>query len=1182
MNQGMSLEEAELAVIREARGVDGRLEGLRAAGNNRIGVREGKETQQRMQNEYDAYLARRGEQLPDGKKDASITQIENAGAEGFGAAQGELQEWESPLEKANAGYKNERPPTRQPEQDRRYQRVVKQKERGRANTAEVNRVRGEIVDEIKARQKNFDFGINDMDGQFLAEGKREITGKKQPGIRIGRKNINFDLTGRDEAQYFGIQQDKRGNYDYIDPYEGNIYKRIAAGDPPLEPVRGQPQEIVIPDTGRIAIDGAGRVVNNAEGLYKPFIGTNDPGFQNIEEFRQRGVPAGFVFPRNADNSPAARVAPLYENYEGRLVRQHVNNIDGIDYYRHLIESPEDAVNTARPNLPNILGNAPARNADDAMKAILDEAQYGDLDPVEAEKLLRKLEVYAQEPGLKGDNIANEAGIAAADRAMRGGRGELTSGEIEELAMREARRAAPDPLKEKRLATFIPDTENPVRPHTDMRPYVRTLPEYSPNAVNMRTAYGVVPGLAGGAIKIQVPGSAVTNTQYRGVGADRAILGDKQIKIRPGERIRRAEGAVATKYGGPGAAASPSAIADQVRAREAAKSPFAAEKIRRDNANADYARQVRFEDSPAGQQALNNLQAIPGLRDLGKARIGGGVPGDPLNYLLGTEMHDFADAPGFNAIFRDYDAQAEGRIKENAYSPNRYVQLANAENGQLRYLDRGGQQVGSAFDPQGRVNTADSSQTLNAPTGAAGFMARRAYDNYGAQGFGDVEIAQAGAGGGGGLRQVDIQGAIGDVEDQIMRMARGRNAFKDGRPKIRGAADLDNVIAQLKGAKGGKIYGKDEEGKRVFREDPGVTTMLDAVKVPRAKQEALANALIQLELGGGAGFSTGGLRPEAEVVRGVDNPQKGGDNLQIQRAGRDDAARLRAAGISTDAAKPFIGKVVGQRTDPKRNIQAYDGMDPVEVRRYYEDRNRGNREKKVAAAAKRGNQFKPDRQEEVNQLNQIRKAQVGNVVARQNAEGIGNAGLMNVSPRQNGNRLNTRPEFKQNVFGVVEGGANMQNVQVPAGFTPKPMAPRPVQPIAETVVPTSIAPEPGAGTGNQPVPQIDAGRGGALVRMRPSTAAPAQQIAPNGYNVPAEYDVMERYNNPPQYMTAPDQQQSNSSAKRRGEVRRRADNISNIRTRKRAGYGALGAGAAAGLGALISGERDERDQEEMYR
>ena len=287
--------------------------------------------------------------------------------------------------------------------------------------------------------------------------------------------------------------------------------------------------------------------------------------------------------------------------------------------------------------------------------------------------------------------------------------------------------------------------------------------------------------------------------------------------------------------------------------------------------------------------------------------------------------------------------------------------------------------------------ATSAEGLNAPImgeTAEAFVERNIYDNYGAQNFGTDTILPnlAERGGGGGIPQVSISNELSALEDAV--------ANRLGVPKkgIRSVASLqaaaDAVIADAAAKK--RVMFNLQDGKKVFSENPGIAEVMMDLKIPPAQQQAIANALYQVEAGRRQDvnldakdqFFAGGRpqRPSMDgktIITGVNDPARGGDRLDIQKADPKFAAALRAAGgvgdISPDAAKPFIAQLGG---DPRRiqdNRQVFRGFDPVQVREQQERVARIN-----AGKRKRQGKAPVDRQEVINK---IRGMQEGNVMAR---------------------------------------------------------------------------------------------------------------------------------------------------------------------------------------------------------
>ena len=139
-----------------------------------------------------------------------------------------------------------------------------------------------------------------------------------------------------------------------------------------------------------------------------------------------------------------------------------------------------------------------------------------------------------------------------------------------------------------------------------------------------------------------------------------------------------------------------------------------------------------------------------------------------------------------------------------------------------------------------------------------------------------------------------------------------------------------------------------------------------------------------------------------------------------------------------------------------------------------------------------------------------------------------------------------------------------------------------QPIQQAATPTSIAPSPGDVTGSQPAPAMDAGRGGWMggggngrIATSPWASGPEDEGRPLTPGLREELNNLQPTKSPSRgYMVSPD---GPTKERERREVNR---GLQRENTRKRAGYGAAGAGVAAGLAALIGGEREAREEEAM--
>ena len=149
-------------------------------------------------------------------------------------------------------------------------------------------------------------------------------------------------------------------------------------------------------------------------------------------------------------------------------------------------------------------------------------------------------------------------------------------------------------------------------------------------------------------------------------------------------------------------------------------------------------------------------------------------------------------------------------------------------------------------------------------------------------------------------------------------------------------------------------------------------------------------------------------------------------------------------------------------------------------------------------------------------------------------------------------------------------AGKLNVPVDAAFNQD----RKFQSIQQAAVPMSIAPEPGAGTGSQTAPQIDAG-GSMMGGGNGNRAIGGYMSEPDGPG------MSERG-----YRSAPDGPASQTSDARRrlSENLGKLDSAITQRLGRRGRRGAsiaAGIGGGVALGNMITGEREERE-EEMYR
>ena len=97
------------------------------------------------------------------------------------------------------------------------------------------------------------------------------------------------------------------------------------------------------------------------------------------------------------------------------------------------------------------------------------------------------------------------------------------------------------------------------------------------------------------------------------------------------------------------------------------------------------------------------------------------------------------------------------------------------------------------------------------------------------------------GGGGGLRQVDIQGVIADAEAKLAgnRNKKRREAMGSN-PRVRRLDDLQALVERVGGI--GKFIDVDSTGQKVT-DNPGVTDVLHGLGIRGVEQENLQTLFI---------------------------------------------------------------------------------------------------------------------------------------------------------------------------------------------------------------------------------------------------------------------------------------------------------------------------------------------------
>ena len=427
------------------------------------------------------------------------------------------------------------------------------------------------------------------------------------------------------------------------------------------------------------------------------------------------------------------------------------------------------------------------------------------------------------------------------------------------------------------------------------------------------------------------------------------------------------------------------------------------------------------------------------------------------------------------------------------------QRANAQNairvempdGSIRHVDINGQDL--ATPAPKTAQTVGTAQMLNAPDGANNaidFVMKNEYEDRGAQFFGDEavlgQIADKGAGG--GIEQVDIGGALRGLEEKVAARL-GIDPKRIG--GIKGFQAAMNAINEDERRRGNAPI-RLEDGKKVRVDNPGVEEALLALKVQPAEARQIANALKQKELAQFDRFDPrvaidSAVKPgpnPANVVAGVNDPKRGGDRVDIAKDVRFQG-KVQARGIEGEAAKPFVGRVQGEPAFGGYNnvMLGANGkaMDAVDVRIAQEERNRANREKKVANMAKQGKKIKFGIEDDRRDVAKIRQMQEGNVFAAIRAEraraqaqnalqNVGGrlvqddvpvpgdfqaprAGYKKVVPgvkRKGGAELLPRPQRPRppQPPHVVDAGEGFRNVQVPTGYTPGKSAKSRAQTVAD--------------------------------------------------------------------------------------------------------------------------------------
>ena len=469
------------------------------------------------------------------------------------------------------------------------------------------------------------------------------------------------------------------------------------------------------------------------------------------------------------------------------------------------------------------------------------------------------------------------------------------------------------------------------------------------------------------------------------------------------------------------------------------------------------------------------------------------------------------------------------------SPANYgqaVQMVGPEGQIVGYAD---QQVSHFL---GDVNADSSDNVLNAPLSAGQKFVVDNLPDYGREGgtsFGD--------------RGVSIMAELQQFGDR-MRALQGYG-YEGFSKNPRSVEEIEKAIGNIIG-RGGELGDTfyrfdDEAGKPVASSEPGFDEVLYKMRYSADEKQRLAYALQQLQMANLSPVNQEQKRVFAErrpvssikdnivfdapEFRQDDTPLAKIKNEKVGRGKKAKSVRGELAQLSDpNAAKPFYGAVEGEPVPRARFIRGADrgkseaeliekygaqGLVGAEVeRRYEEDR-----------SAREASLTKPDgfAQEQRALDNQFAQAGRRAEAQAEKAEKFEIARLMFDGASKEGKfDLGTTIDGRPRVIEAAPAGRklvvpsfsamnqnsnfNVDNLE----RVGKGVFRRREQPITPAAVPTSIAPQPGTGTGNQPTPAVDAGRGGwmggsgtgrvenpwsspkqasgALVRMSPPTAS----------------------------------------------------------------------------------------------
>ncbi len=518
--------------------------------------------------------------------------------------------------------------------------------------------------------------------------------------------------------------------------------------------------------------------------------------------------------------------------------------------------------------------------------------------------------------------------------------------------------------------------------------------------------------------------------------------------------------------------------------------------------------------------------------------------------------------------------------------------------QGRYGDQRGQRILDEMDeirnigfvkdhgPKGEVefvkpvNTPDTAQAVNAPQGPLPRQQRWMIDNlpdYGREGGDSFGFPQVGILEEGKLFADRLRGMGANVPRSEVRNI----------DELQQAADFVIRQAAAKGQRLGKF--DREAGKMVFTDNPGISEVLYKLRYADGEVQRLANAMNQIEMqriaggpnsaraemfaervpgGIGKGVQVYGnnpnMRPDGGVPLALIKNEKVGQGDKKQGV-RAELANLGPEGVLRqleEAGQLYTQDAQGQKILLPEAANIIAGADAA----------RGDAQMAIQGGLKgevpranfiRGDVRQMGRPERVRRMGKANADAAGRVEAnflageekrRRRAEG---QQIVEIRPQRGGQ-------------GSDFATANVTQVNVPPV---RAMSPK--QPIQESRVAPSIAPDPWAGTGPARMETaIQQPQGGQQLALPPGRSP--RNITPDMKAALNQLTPERAVNNPPgdQFRFSPDYQS------RKGRVNREIGRgIERQNLRKRFGGAAAAAGATAGLAALIGGERDQREQEQ---